>query len=373
VLLAGKPGAHECPGGGEVQMLATADALRKAGAMVCCKSPEKGDLHGIDCLHLFGSLPEHVPTVEAARKLNVPVVLSTIAWFDPLARFREGGRLLRRVWSTAKLLARATLPEARSWRDRLYRLVDLLLPNSQAEARQLVRYFAVPRRKIRIVPNAACDHFAGASAAPFEQEFGLRRFVLCPGRIEPRKNQLALIEALRGSGLCLVILGQPAVGFEWYFRRCRQRADENVVFLPALRHDDPLLASAYAAADCVVLCSWFETPGLAALEAALCGTHVVVPSRGSAREYFDTLAEYADPGDLRSIRRSVLRARGRKPDAKLARHVSRHFTWANAAAATLRAYRQALGAAEQRRAPKRGARSDPAISPGLFEGTMRRT
>ncbi len=35
-----------------------------------------------------------------------------------------------------------------------------------------------------------------------------------------------------------------------------------------LDHDDPLLASAYAAARVFALPSWFETPGLAALEAA---------------------------------------------------------------------------------------------------------
>ena len=50
-----------------------------------------------------------------------------------------------------------------------------------------------------------------------------------------------------------------------------QRGGEAVRWLGASDHDDPLLASAYAAARVFALPSWFETPGLAALEAALAG------------------------------------------------------------------------------------------------------
>ena len=41
--------------------------------------------------------------------------------------------------------------------------------------------------------------------------------------------------------------------------------------------------------------SWFETPGLAALEAALAGCSVVITPFGSTREYFGDLVEYARP------------------------------------------------------------------------------
>ena len=47
-------------------------------------------------------------------------------------------------------------------------------------------------------------------------------------------------------------------------------------WLGRLDHHDPLLASAYAAARVFALPSWFETPGLAALEAALAGCSVAI-------------------------------------------------------------------------------------------------
>ncbi len=68
-----------------------------------------------------------------------------------------------------------------------------------------------------------------------------------------------------------------------------------VIWLGRLDHHDPLLASAYAAARVFALPSWFETPGLAALEAALAGCAVVITPYGSTREYFGDLVEYARP------------------------------------------------------------------------------
>ena len=67
VLLAGKSGAMNSPGGGEIQMLALADALPAAGVDARLWQLEETLPAGTDCLHLFGSLPEHLPLVEAAQ------------------------------------------------------------------------------------------------------------------------------------------------------------------------------------------------------------------------------------------------------------------------------------------------------------------
>ena len=193
VLLAGKLTALDAPGGGEIQMLATAGALPSVGVEARLWRPWEEPLAGVDVLHLFGSLPEHLPVVEAARRRGVRVVLSTIAWFDPAAYFRDGRRLAGRLRACAGLAARAACPRIPSWRRRLYHAVDLLLPNSNAEAAQLTRYFGVPAERIHAVPNGADPRFAAADPEPFVRRFGLRDFVLYAGRIEPRKNQLGFL------------------------------------------------------------------------------------------------------------------------------------------------------------------------------------
>ncbi len=341
-LLAGKLTALDCPGGGEIQMLALTRALQSAGVPARLWRPWEEPLAGVDCLHLFGSLPEHLPVVEAARRHGVPVVLSPIAWFDLAGYWREPRPVLRRLLACGGFLARTACPRLPSWRRRLYHAVDLLMPNSGAEAEQLARYFRVPTERIHVVPNGADERFARGDPEPFARLVQTRNFVLCAGRIEPRKNQLALLRAMRGTGVPIVVLGDVVPGHEPYAETCRRAADPDVRFVGRFSHDDPLLASAYAACGCLVLCSWYETPGLAALEAAMSGAPLVLPQGGSAREYFGPEADYVKPNDLTGIRRAVLAAlcRGRNP--ALAEHVQTSFSWTAAATATREGYEKVI-------------------------------
>lgn len=93
-------------------------------------------------------------------------------------------------------------------RARLIRLAKLLLPNSQAEAAQIQQIFRVPSSRIEIVPNGFEARFAEADPNLFRQHFGINEpFVLCVGRIERRKNQHRLIQALKPTRLPLIFIG----------------------------------------------------------------------------------------------------------------------------------------------------------------------
>ncbi len=342
VLLAGKLTALDCPGGGEIQMLALARALPRAGVRARLWRPWEERLEGIDCLHLFGSLPEHLPLVEAAHRRGVPVVLSTIAWFDLADYWRQPRPALRRLAACARFVARAACPRLPSWRRRLYHAADLLMPNSQAEAEQLIRYFGVPAERIHVVPNGSDARFARPDPEPFVRRFGVRGFVLSVGRIEPRKNQISLLQAMRGTGAAVVVVGDAVPGCKWYEERCRRAAGDEVHFVGRLDHDDPMLAGAFAACGCLALTSWFETPGLAALEAGMSGVPLVLPEGGSAREYFGPMAAYVKPNDLPGIRKSVLDALRRGRSTALAEHVRGSFSWTTAARATREGYQKVI-------------------------------
>jgi len=263
---------------------------------------------------------------------------------------RTGGTI-RRIAATARFLLRRALPRIDSWRRRLYHLADRLLPNSQAEAEQLVRYFQVPRDKIHVVPNAADRQLAFANPRPFRRLVAELRLdptqpiVLCPARIEPRKNQRTLIRALSDTCVSLVLLGDPVVGHEDYFQQCEAEAGPNVRFLPRIPHGDPMLGSALAAADCLTLASWFETPGLAAIEAAMTGTPLVLPTGGCAQEYFGPLARYVKPDRPAAIRRAVFEAIQSGPSSELAAIARDTFCWENTARVTRAAYHGAIEAA----------------------------
>jgi len=338
VLMAGPAHAAAAPGGGDVQRLRTAAALGAFGVEAVLGRPTPERLAHVDCLHLFGSVPEHLASVAVARRMGVPVVLSTIAWFELANCWREPRPMVWRACAALKFLGRAACPRLPSWRRRLYRAVDLLLPNSRAEAAQLVRYFGASEERVHVVPNGAESRFARGEPDLFARGVGGRRFVLCAGRVEPRKNQLGLLRSMRESGLPVVVLGDAVPGHARYLARCRETASPRVRFLPRLEHDDPLLAAAYAACGCLVLPGWFETPGLAALEAALSGAPLVLTTGGATREYFREHAVYVDPDDHAGMRRAIERAVRQPRNLALASHVRKNFTWQAAARATRRAY-----------------------------------
>ncbi len=340
IFLAGGLNAMSAPGGGEVQMSATAAALSRIGLRAKLWRPWEHSLANGDCLHLFGSLPEHIPTVDAARRQGVRVLLSTIAWFDLANYWREPGPLVRRIAASGRYILRANWPNLPSWRRHLYHSVDMLLPNSSSEADQLMRLFEVPAKKIHVVPNGADPRFALADAAPFVRKFGLRDFVLSVGRIEPRKNQLGLLRALNDTEMPLVFIGQPVPGHEAYYEACLREAGPNVHFVGHIEHKASMLVSAYGACRCLALTSWFETPGLVAIEAAMSGVPLVLPKGGSGHEYFGNQALYVGPQNLPEIRDAVREAFNSGRNDYLARRVQRQFTWESVARITRRAYEQ---------------------------------
>jgi glycosyltransferase involved in cell wall biosynthesis len=270
------------------------------------------------------------------------VALSTIAWFDLRSRWRTNEGIAQRLTACGKYLARRAIPRLPSWRRRLYQRVDVLLPNSQAEAEQLRQHFGIRQNKIHVVPNGAEEWFARPDPEPFASLVGERRFVLYAGRIEPRKNQLGFLRAMRGVQAPIVILGDTVPGHEGYERQCRSEAGPDVKFVERIAHDDPLLASAYAACGCLALASWFETPGLVALEAGMSGVPLVLPREGCASEYFGALARYVSPDDPASIRQAVLAALAEDRSRELAELVRGRYTWRAAAGATKEAYRRFL-------------------------------
>ena len=148
--------------------------------------------------------------------------------------------------------------------------------------------------------------FSSADPALFQEEFGLKDFVLCVARQESRKNQLMLMHALRGTNIPLVLVGHEADPH--YVGLMKRYAEENVHFIPRLPPNSPLLASAFAASRVSVLPSWAEGAPLSALEAAAAGASLVLSDVSGEREYFGDHVLYADPASAISIRDSVLEA-----------------------------------------------------------------
>src|SRR5262249_4694787 len=116
-----------------------------------------------------------------ARARSVPVVLSPICWYEPRAMACLEPSLAAKFTSLAGWAVRSIMPGTPSWRLKLLRLADLVLPNSPSEARQLVRLWGLDGRRIRVVPNGVLRAFSCASPERYYCRFGELPFVLSTG------------------------------------------------------------------------------------------------------------------------------------------------------------------------------------------------
>ena len=347
------------PGGDTVQMEQTKRVLEELGVRVDINAEDSPDLSGYDLMHAFNLGRPEEPyrhCLEAAQQ-GKPVALSTVYW--DFSEFWEWGD--PDYWGLPPPDVGLPIPrpapppdpiEARrrarldQQRQAAIECADVYLPNGRGEAELLHESYGLDLSRTVVVTNAVDERFFSARPEPFIEKYGLRDFVLCAARVEKRKNQLALVAAMRGTGLPLVIIGQPNP--EAYRELCQRYANQNVTFIDALSHEE--LAGAYAAARVHALPGWFETPGLSTLEAAAAGCNVVSSDRGTAREYLGDMAWYCDPRDLDSIRAAVLAAYEAPPREDLRELVRQRYTWRRAAESTLEGYRLALALHETRRA-----------------------
>jgi len=342
VMFQSRPDILRIPAGDTVQLLETKQNLERLGVVVDHCTDLAPYLGEHDIVHLFNvtRIAETYVQCENAARQGKPVALSTIYWNMEEYMLRTEGKHagdLLRWWREDNRLRREVLMRA-----------AVLLPNAEAEMRLIQRDFGIEAH-YRVIPNGADPEFARADPneflAQFGPGFGCQDFVLSVGRICPRKNQLSLIRAMRGTGIPLILIGP--VNDPFYFEECKREAEEHVVFLTHMPHSK--LASAYRAAKVHVLPSWYDTPGLASLEAAMAGCNIVSTDRGTAKEYFQEFAWYCDPGDFRSIREAVTSASeaGRRPE--LQAMVMQKYTWEIAARKTREAYREVLGIGGPRR------------------------
>jgi glycosyltransferase involved in cell wall biosynthesis len=227
---------------------------------------------------------------------------------------------------------------------RICSLADRVLPNTEAEGELVELGFEVPASRIRVVPNGVEERFLDADPDLFIRTYGIRDFILNVGHIgSPRKNVLRLIEALRTIDRPAVIIGK--VHQNEYGRRCLAEAARNpkITIIPGLSNDSEMLASAYAAASLFALPSLFETPGIAALEAALAGASVTITRHGGTVDYFGDRADYVDPKSVDSIRDGINRGLARPRDGALREHIRTKFLWQHVAAQTAEVYSEVVG------------------------------
>ena len=229
-----------------------------------------------------------------------------------------------------------------------------LITISESTKRDLMRIYGVADEKITVIYEAASPAFRPASAAEVAEvkaRYGLpERYLLALGTIEPRKNLIRLVDALRllrrkNPLLSLVIVGSAGWLYQDFFQHLEKLDDARAVLLSGYVPDSDLPAVMTGAAA-YVLASFYEGFGLPILEAMACGTPVVTSNTSSMPELGGEAARYFDPHDTQGVADAIaavledtqLRAEMRERGlAQAAR-----FSWQRAARETLAVYERLL-------------------------------
>lgn len=327
-------------GGVRTQALFTIEELKKQGINATLLNPwEPIQPKNIDIIHVFRAGPDTLGVTEAFRGLGKKLVISPI-FFSTRSPFTIGASLL--VEKLTKPFASGIRSDF-SIKASMCELADAILPNTEAESELLVKGLKIDPNKITVVPNGVEQRFAEPSNEEFLNVYGIKNFVLFAGQAgAPRKGLIYLLEAGKNLDAPLVIIGD--LYEDEYGDRCKHIIQEHahMYHIPTLHHSSPILRSAYAACRVFVLPSLFETPGIAAMEAALGDSNIVITEVGGTKEYFGEHAEYVKPKDVKSLEAAIRTALKKDKPTELKKRILDNYTWEIVATKTREVYERIL-------------------------------
>jgi glycosyltransferase involved in cell wall biosynthesis len=231
------------------------------------------------------------------------------------------------------------------------RRADVVLADSRATADDVMRYYRVPERRVRVVPLGVDPIFRPVDPAPTLRRLGLddRPYVLFVGKMTKRRNLPALIEAFaeadRG-GHRLVLAGDNPQRLDLAGIAHRLRLGDRFRYLGFPTDDD--LVALYSGATLVVYPSLREGFGLPIVEAMACGAPVLTVEASAMREVAPPGTAYLAPGVAASELVGPLRAALEDPVARAhiaaaGRRQAARFRWTETAAQTMESLAALVG------------------------------
>jgi len=241
---------------------------------------------------------------------------------------------------------------------RTVRSAARILTVSEFSRDTIARAFNLDKDSIVITPDAAAETFRPigrqAAEAWVRSRMGLAApFVLTVGDLQPRKNQVGLIEAFAEAMRArpelphhLVLAGKDTWFAPKVHRAAQKSGFADRIHFTGFVADDDLL-HLYNACDVFAFPSFYEGFGLPVLEAMACGRAVICSNTSALPEVADAACLLFNPSSRQEIARALLdllldnQLRARME--RLGTQRAALFSWRNAASKTLEVYHEVAG------------------------------
>jgi glycosyltransferase involved in cell wall biosynthesis len=224
---------------------------------------------------------------------------------------------------------------------------------SESSKRDIIKTFGVSENKVSVISLAVSPRFTPidqSAVQKIKDKYGLGKFVLTVGSIEPRKNLPLLIKSFSElikefPDLSLVHAGP----YGWQMGTLQTQIKElglnnSVHFLGRVSLDD--LAGLYNAASVFVYPSLYEGFGLPILEAMACGCPVITSNISSMPEIGQGASILINPTDISELTASMINI---IQNTNLAQDLiqaglsrAKHYSWKYCAEETIKIYQKVL-------------------------------
>jgi glycosyltransferase involved in cell wall biosynthesis len=299
------PVAFQTPGGGEVQLLEYKKNISDFGVDVDLFNQWHSKIRQYDLVHFFSCMPGSEYFLHYVKNLGIPIFISPNLWVtEDTKNSYPFGQIQSHL-----------------------NMADRVVCNSEAECQMLSKVFEIPIEKFICVYNGVEElFFEPVDPKIFRDYYQIKSpFIFNVANIEPRKNQLNLVRAIKKfPEYKLVIMG--GIRDQEYADKVISEGGSQLLVIERQEHGSEMQRSAYAACDLFALPSTLETPGLAALEAGACGAPILITQEGCTHEYFGQFAAYIDPKNVDSITSGIRSALSR-PQSELSLLIRHRFTW----------------------------------------------
>lgn len=389
ILFASRADLYNPRGGDTFQMEKTREAINKLYPDIkidITTEVEPKNINQYDILHIFNLdwICESYPLMICGRKYNKKIVLSAIhhsekevLLYEKLARYdiRRIYNLIFRSQATRDMFKnlyrsffclsklKPTLLQfkmnIRTQQKQLVQNADVVLVQTQMEAEDIKIDFGVSNFNYQKVVNGIdADLFLRASDLDFiklvkqnlNRDMSTKKIILNVGRIEPRKNQLALIQAfnqlkkdkLLDDSWVLVFIGDYTSKSLEYKYRFKKMVDQSLDIIYLGKQPQSIVASAMSHPGIYVHPSWFETTGLVCME-AIAGGMQVITAGDRLREYFGDLIKYCSPDKVNTIKSAILALKDDySAPNELKQIVLTDYSWTKVAHQTVAIYKKLI-------------------------------